>query len=283
MPPKTHPSELPGASAGGLDRHTREIELLGEISRLLDHSLDLREVAGPMLEALSAHMAMKYATLTLLNRKAGEILIEASHGLSAQQAQRGRYRLGEGVTGQVALSGKPIVIPRTSESPMFLDKTQRGKRSDTSFICVPIKVEQEVAGTLSADRAFDPGADLQQDVRLLTIIASMIAQAVKLRRAVQEDQGRLAEHQILAGAAFEVDRALAELACGGAERKRLAIAVLDRACDRFDAEPAGGCGCGERSGDQQEAQQQGAAKGETKHVGPGSAGNGLGLSANCKV
>ena len=97
------------------------------------------------------------------------------------------------------------------------------------------------------------------------------------------DQGRLAEHQILAGAAFEVDRALAELACGGAERKRLAIAVLDRACDRFDAEPAGGCGCGERSGDQQEAQQQGAAKGETKHVGPGSAGNGLGLSANCKV
>ena len=190
MPPKKSPSEH---SAGAADRHTREIDLLGEISRLLDHSLDLREVAGPMLEALSVHMDMKYATLTLLNRNTGEVLIEASHGLSAQQAQRGRYRLGEGATGQVALSGKPIMIPRTSESPLFLDKTQRGKRPDTSFICVPIKAEKEVAGTLSADRAFDPAADLQQDVRLLTIIASMIAQAVKLRRALQESQDRLAE------------------------------------------------------------------------------------------
>ena len=193
MPSKKEMAAAGGSPALAPDRHTREIDLLGEISRLLDHSLDLREVAAPMLEALSVHMDMKYATLTLLNRNTGEVLIEASHGLSAQQAQRGRYRLGEGATGQVALSGKPIVIPRTSESPLFLDKTQRGKRADTSFICVPIKAEKEVAGTLSADRAFDPVADLQQDVRLLTIIASMIAQAVKLRRALQESQERLTE------------------------------------------------------------------------------------------
>lgn len=146
-----------------------------------------------MLEALSTHMDLKHATLTLLNRKTGEILIEAAHGLSVQQARLGRYQLGEGATGQVALSGKPIVIPRTSESPLFLDKTQRGKRVETSFICVPIKAEKEVAGTLSADRTFDPAADLQPDVRLLTIIASMIAQAVKLRRALQESQERLTE------------------------------------------------------------------------------------------
>ena len=99
MPPKKNPSEpAPGAAA---DRHAREIDLLGEISRLLDHSLDLRQVADPMLEALSAHLGMEYATLTLLHRTTGEILIEASHGLSAQQRQRGRYRLGEGVTGKV--------------------------------------------------------------------------------------------------------------------------------------------------------------------------------------
>jgi len=41
------------------------------------------------------------------------------------------------------------VIERTSESPLFLDRTKRGKRPDTSFVCVPIKVEQEVVGALS--------------------------------------------------------------------------------------------------------------------------------------
>ena len=193
MSPESRPFETAPAAAPAADRHSRELDLLGEISRLLDYTLDLREVADPMLEALSAQLGLEYATLTLLNRKTGDILIEAAHGLSAQQAQRGRYRLGEGVTGKVVQDGQPIVISRTSESPLFLDKTRRGKRPDTSFICVPIKVEREVAGALSANRAYDPEADLRQDVRLLTIVASMIAQAAKLRRAVQEDQGRLTE------------------------------------------------------------------------------------------
>lgn len=111
MPPKSTPSETAPAAAPAADRHSRELDLLGEISRLLDHTLDLREVADPMLEALSAQLGLEYATLTLLNRKTGDILIEAAHGLSAQQAQRGRYRLGEGVTGKVVQDGQPIVIP----------------------------------------------------------------------------------------------------------------------------------------------------------------------------
>ncbi len=173
-------------------RRVRELTLLYTISKQLDQSLDLRDIVSPVLEALAEHMDMQYATLTLLNRQTGDILIEAAHGLSPQQARRGRYKLGEGVTGQVVLTGEPMVIPRTSESPLFLDKTRRGRRSDTSFICVPIKVEQEVVGALSVDRPFETGGTLDDDVRLLTIAASLIAQAVKLRRAAQEEQERLA-------------------------------------------------------------------------------------------
>jgi Nif-specific regulatory protein len=175
------------------DREVLDVKLLYEISRMLDQSLDMRDIVSPVLESLAQHMDMKYATLTLLNRKTGDILIEAAHGLSPQQVRRGRYKLGEGVTGQVVLTGQPMVIQNTSESPLFLDRTKRGKRPDTSFICVPIKVEQEVVGALSVDRLFKPEADLSDDVRLLTIIASMIAQAVKLRRVAQEEQERLAE------------------------------------------------------------------------------------------
>jgi Nif-specific regulatory protein len=171
----------------------RELQLLYHVSRLLDTSLDLREIVSPVLEALAAHMNMNYGTLTLLNRKTGDILIEAAHGLSPQQARRGRYKLGEGVTGQVILTGEPAVIPRKSESPLLLDKTRRGKDADTSFICVPIKVGQEVVGALSVDQTFVPDANLQEDARLLSIIASLIAQAVKLRRIAQEERDRLAE------------------------------------------------------------------------------------------
>ncbi len=175
------------------ERHLHEIELLGEISRLLDHSIDLREVADPILEALSLHMGMEFATLTLLHKDTDEILIEASRGLSAQQAQRGKYHLGEGITGRVVATGKAIVVRKTSESPYYLDKTKRGRSPDRSFLCVPIMVERTVAGALSVDLPCEPLGELEQDARLLRIVASMIAQATKLRRAVMADQDRLTE------------------------------------------------------------------------------------------
>jgi Nif-specific regulatory protein len=171
----------------------REMALLYDISRLLEQSLDLRDVVNPVLEALAVHMDMQYATLTLLNRRTNDIIIDAAHGLSPAQTRRGRYRVGEGVTGQVVLTGEPAVVPRTDESDLFLDRTQRGKRSDRSFVCVPIKIGREVIGALSADRAYDPGHDLNEDVRLLAIVASLIAQAVRLRRAAMEEQNRLEE------------------------------------------------------------------------------------------
>lgn len=139
-------------------------------------------------------MGMRHATLTLLNRRTNDIMIEAAQGLSRAQARLGRYRLGEGVTGKVVQTGEAALIPKTSESDLFLDKTRRGKRSDTSFICVPIKICQEVVGALSADRDYDPEHNLNEDVRLLSIVASLVAQAVKLRREAQEERERL-EHE----------------------------------------------------------------------------------------
>lgn len=181
---------------GGQDLHRKvsELELLQHISRILDTSLDLRDIVSPVLEALTSHMNMQFGTLTLLNRQTGDILIEAAHGLSPQLARRIRYKLGEGVTGRVVLTGLPAIVSKTSESPDFLDRIQRGSRSETSFICVPILVGQEVVGALSADQAYRPNHDLAADARLLSIIASMIAQAVKLRRTAQEEREKL-EHE----------------------------------------------------------------------------------------
>ena len=164
-------------------REVGELSLLFEISQILERSLDLREVGEAILNAMADHMGMLRGTLTLLNRDTGEISIEAAHGLSAKQKGRGRYQYGEGVTGKVVQTGRPVVVPRISEEPLFLDRTGARKRlpkKDISFISVPIKLGNEVIGALSADRLFSEKVSLNEDVRLLSIIASLIAQAVRL-------------------------------------------------------------------------------------------------------
>ncbi len=175
-------------------REVQELSLLFKISQALDKSHDIREVVGPVLSATAEHMDMRRGTITLLNRDTGEIMIEAAHGLSAQQRKRGRYRLGEGVTGKVVQSGQPMVLPHISQDSRFLDRTgARGdlKKEDISFICVPIKLGTEVIGALSVDRAYKHEHSLEEDVRMVSVIAKMIAQAVKLRQTAREEAERL--------------------------------------------------------------------------------------------
>ncbi|WP_018526269.1 nif-specific transcriptional activator NifA [Alkalispirochaeta alkalica] len=182
----------------GADNHVRgkleELSLFFEISQILDQSLDLKQVIQPVLTAVTDHLGMLRGTITLLNRKSGEILIEAAYGLSPTERKRGRYKLGEGITGKVVQSGQSKVIPRIDEEPEFLNRTgaRRGKPSEAvSFICVPVKIGSETIGALSVDRSFPGEEALQEDLRILTVVASLIAQAVKIRQTVMEEREQL--------------------------------------------------------------------------------------------
>ncbi len=177
-------------------RKIEELSLLFEVSRILDQSIDLKAVISPVLKEVAEQMGFERGAITLLNRNTGEIFIEAAYGLSNSQREKGRYRLGEGITGRVVQDGAPAVIPNISKDPSFLNRT--GARTNVSrraisFICVPIKIGAETIGAFSCDRAYASTVGLDEDVRLLSIVASMIAQAVKLRQSVQEERQRLIE------------------------------------------------------------------------------------------
>ncbi len=174
-------------------RHARELELLRNVSRILDQSLDMRAVVQPILDQLVDCLEFKNATITLLRRSADEILIEASRGLTLDQAQSTTYRLGEGVTGRVVLTGEPMIVPHTSRSSLFLNRTQYGTGTDYAFLCVPIREKQEVIGALSVARDTTDEATLADESKVLKIVASMVARAALLRREVLDEQELLHE------------------------------------------------------------------------------------------
>lgn len=171
-----------------------ELQLLFEISQTLDRSLDLREEIAPVLRAIATHTGMVRGTITLVDRESGELFIEVAHGLSGKELERGHYKRGEGVVGKVVQTGRPMLVPRISKEPLFLNRTGARKdldKDNISFICVPIKLENAVIGALSADRLFSDDISLEEDFRLLSIIASMIAQSVRLRQEGMAERKRL--------------------------------------------------------------------------------------------
>ena len=172
----------------------KELSLLFDISRKLSETMDLRTLIPAVLEMMAESMEMLRGTVTILNRNTGEIFIEEAYGLSSEERLKGKYKIGEGITGTVVDTGQPVVIPRISDDPMFLDKTGSRReldKSDIAFICVPIKIDNEVIGTLSADRLFNEHVSLDEDLRLLTIIASIISQSVRFRQIAEEELDKL--------------------------------------------------------------------------------------------
>ncbi|MEW6442799.1 MAG: sigma 54-interacting transcriptional regulator [bacterium] len=170
-----------------------EILYLYEIAHSLNTTVDLKKSVYLVLEILSKVLGMRHGTITILSRAKDEIRIEVAHGLSKEAIERGRYKPGEGITGRVLEQGKPIIVPKISEEPLFLDRTatRRKTREEYSFICVPIKKGQTVVGTLSVDLPYDPKADLKGSERRLTVVATMLAQRVITLEALQMEKEAL--------------------------------------------------------------------------------------------
>ena len=111
----------------------QEITYLYEIVKALNSTIDLKKSLYVVLEILSESLDMKRGTITILNPLRDEIRIEAAHGLTRNAMQRGRYKLGEGITGRVIEKGKPIVVPKISEEPQFLDRTAVRRKETMNY------------------------------------------------------------------------------------------------------------------------------------------------------
>jgi Nif-specific regulatory protein len=170
---------------------------LYEISKLLGSSLDIGSNLRGVMRMLSEYLDMNRGTVALRNNN--EVSIIAAHGMSQEEIKRGRYRLGEGIIGQVAKHGSPIVIPNIGDEPLFLNRTGARKiirKENIAFLCVPIKFKNEVLGVLSVDRLFgSKGVSFEEDVRLLKIIASLIAQSVRLHMEIEKEREAFLEEK----------------------------------------------------------------------------------------
>jgi Nif-specific regulatory protein len=110
--------------------------------------------------------------------------------------ERGKYKLGEGITGRVIQTGKALVVPKISEEPLFLNRTATRRAvhdQELSFICVPVKKGNQVVGALSVDRPFDKSYALKDGERLLSVIAAMVAQHVINLETIQLEKEQLRE------------------------------------------------------------------------------------------
>lgn len=175
-----------------------ELKVLFEISRVIGQALQLDQSLEKVLAILSESLSMKRATVTLKDDETGHLVIRASHCLSPIERKRGIYRQDEGVTGLIFRTAEPFVVPDISQEPLFLNKTRSRtiEKGRIAFLGVPIMLHGQPIGVLSADRLFGDEISFEEDIRFLSIVATLIAQFVSLNRQVKEREEKLREENI---------------------------------------------------------------------------------------
>jgi Nif-specific regulatory protein len=171
-----------------------KISILYSISQVLLEERLIRDIFRSTLKIISEKMDVLRGMLTIFNRKTGQIFTQDAFGLTDEEINRGIYWLGEGITGKVVESGEPIIVEKITEEPEFLNRASlkdKSAKSDVSFICVPIKTGAEVVGTLSVEYPLREQDHLFNDVKFLSIVASMIAQTVRLYQLKYEENQEL--------------------------------------------------------------------------------------------
>ncbi|HTO61555.1 MAG TPA: nif-specific transcriptional activator NifA [Bradyrhizobium sp.] len=175
-----------------------EIALTGvfEISKILTAPSRLEVTLANVVNLLQSFLQMRHGVVSLLADD-GIPDIAVGAGWSEGSDERYRMRLPQKAIDQVVATAMPLVAENIAIHPAFsaadMDALGASDTTRVSFIGVPIRIDEKVGGTLSIDRVLDERSvfRLDSDVRLLTMIANLIGQTVKLHRVVARDRERL--------------------------------------------------------------------------------------------
>ena len=117
-------------------------------------------------------------------------MVEACNGIEQPDAAV-KYLVGEGIVGRVVETGYPIVVPRASSEPALspgVSDRPRPSTEELSIICVPIVLNRKAIGALAVDLKFRPDRDYGRTGKFFGVVASQLAQAVKVLRLIEEER-----------------------------------------------------------------------------------------------
>ncbi|MCI4677137.1 nif-specific transcriptional activator NifA [Rhodoblastus acidophilus] len=178
----------------------KDVALAGiyEISKILTGAQSLERTLGAVIAVLSSFMQMRRGFILALDDD-GEPEITASSDASPKP-NGAKTLLPQKVIDHIVATGVPLVIEDISTHSYFTGTAYRHllpPMTKVSFLGVPIKVDGVAKGTLTVDREWNNKLDfrLEDDVRMLAMVANLVGQAMRMHFLIARDRDRLIKEQ----------------------------------------------------------------------------------------
>jgi len=175
-----------------LERRVAELSALNAMAAIVAESLDVDEILNRAIDEALRLVGVEAGAMMLLDEEAGEVVMVAHSGMTDEMVRgASRFKLGEGLTGQVAQTGEAAVLD-LAKYPDAL-KGYIEKHRIRSAAVVPLIGSDGVIGTMnlaSASSHYFDAAGLE----LLVALGRQIAIGVEKARLSQETFRVVAEN-----------------------------------------------------------------------------------------
>ena len=180
------------------DANNLSLVTIYEVGKILSSSLNLGKTLNQALNVIANFYNMDRG-MVYARTDIDDLHVIAATGLTREEIKLGRIKVGEGVNGRIYQTGVPAVIPDIRVEPLFLHRTRTEKLPEDraiSFLGIPIKVGQESIGVLSFERVnADDQHPIVDHLRLFTMVANLIGQAIRLNTQVGYDREQLMQEK----------------------------------------------------------------------------------------
>ncbi len=170
--------------ADNLEKKSRPLSHLYEISKAISSSLDLKEVLELTLDKCLDSLESEAGSIFLLDENEKELVLKTVRGPKEVSLRDVKQRLGEGISGLVARNGRPLLVIDIERDPHF-----QKRRSDVlemyetaSFLCVPLVTTNRLVGVINITEKRSRKPYTQDDLKFLAALASHASLAIEKSR-----------------------------------------------------------------------------------------------------
>jgi diguanylate cyclase (GGDEF)-like protein len=191
-------SETKEQALESLRRRNADLEVLYETVKDLSSTLSVERVLQRLLDRTLQHLEAEIGSILLLGDD-DRLRVMVSHGLPLEVIERTEMKIGEGISGHVALHGQPLIVEDVEAHPIFR-RRNRERYYTSTLISAPLVRNGALLGVININNKTNRDPFEPHDLRLLEAIAAHAAVALGNARKY-EDTLRLSQIDGLTGLA----------------------------------------------------------------------------------
>lgn len=165
-----------------MEKSKKEIETLVEIGKIINSVLDTNRLLNLIMDMVIKVVGAERGFLMLKDKETGELTFKVARNMDEELKDKAKFTISSGITSRVAKDGKAILSTDAQGDERFQAQASVLDHNLRSILCVPLKVKDDIIGTIFVDNRMVAGAFTQETAELLTSFANQAAISIENAR-----------------------------------------------------------------------------------------------------